>query len=613
MSKVKATETDDKSAKLDKLAAEFLPTEEDIKEVKEAGDEQVKNAVFSWEEALATYDPTFRNYTPSADAFEFFNLMRLVAGEDFETDNSIAQYFMVDVLLDNITNDMYPYSQEVNESITIDNERVGICCSRGLAKSTLITNFIPIYVAITGELPKYGQQRCWVLLGASQRGHARSMAISMRAVCEESKYFNDVMESYRFTETEFECVRKGPGSERSRYFYIRFSGIFTPIRGIKNKYNDRPDLALMDDCMPSQAASYSKVITGNYATALYSDIGNALVARNGRIWNIFTPFNYQEPNSASLLNGSFTPVLIPVAKAFDNPDAVKQTEIVSSWPQMHTKGSIHKMWRLAKSSKSLSLFMQERMLNLSTGTDRLVQDDEIQWTDMKLIGNNIGAYTVLITTDYTTTSGEKSDFSGVATWAISNNDDWFLLNVSLRKRTIPEQYTATLDEAARWKRKGKYVELGIEIDGGQGSHVYGLEQMMAKRADWYSFAKDINDAKGSRKGILSRGSRVKKHERFRMIVPRFQQKKIWFPEHQKNDPDMIELVSQIKGATHESFTRADDGPDLLSQVGLIKYTLPTVEAISGVAKKHAGDAGYDPFWDDDTDDDRHIPANAGYL
>ena len=564
---------------LDQLAAEYVPTEEDVMEGNDLAAKLLKEAEFPWEKALDSYDPTFPNYTPSEQAFNFFNIMRLVKGEDFEVGNSLAQYFIIDVLFDNVTPDMFPYSKEVRDHIHIDNDRVAVCCSRGLAKSTLVTNFLPIYVAITGELPNYGKQRLWLLLGASSRGHARNMAVSIKAVCEASKFMNDAMEYMRFTETEIEFLRKGKGSEESRYFCIRFMGIFTPTRGQKNKFNARPDLALMDDCMPSHAAAYSKAITKNLSTAINADLGNALKANGGKIWNIFTPMNYQEPNTASVLNGAFTPVLIPVARYFD-PEHVTEGQIVSSWPQEHTSKSIHKMWKLAKSSGSMQLFMQERMLRLTSGTDRLVPDSCIQWCDMSLVEKNIDAYNVYITTDYTTTSGEGSDYSGRATWAVNSNEDWFLLDIRLRKQGMDAQYKDTLSEASKWLRRGKHVEIGVEVDGNQSAHIYSLEKLMLETSTWATFAKQKGAEESDRKGILSRATGMKKHERFRIAASSvLLTRKMWFPEHLKNSPDMQEMISQIKGATHEQFTRSDDGPDLISMaVVSMRVVYPSVSA-----------------------------------
>lgn len=587
---------DDRSSKLDEDAAKFTPTDEDIKSIDEEASKQLAKAVFPYDRALDTYDPSFPNYTPSKDAFEFFNIARLVAGKDFEVGNSIAQYFMVDILFGNVTNDMFPYAPDVNALIDVDQERVAICCSRGMSKSTLITNFMLIYVAIKGELPNAGKQKFWLALGASSKGHARNMAVSLRAICEDSKFVQDYFEEVRFTETEAEFLRKGSGPAEDRYFLIRFMGIFTPTRGQKNKFNARPDLAVLDDCLPSQAAAYSKVIMETLRVAIHSDLANALKANGGIIWNIFTPMTYQEPNTSSILNGSFTPLLIPVAKAFPDETDVKEKEIVSSWSEMHTQKSIYKMWNKAKKSETLKLFMQERMLRLTSGSDRLIPDSCIQFCSMAPIIKNIHAYTVYITTDYTTTSGEGSDFSGIATWAVSNNEDWFLLNLSLRKRNMQTQYKETLDEAAKWKRRGKHVEIGVEVDGNQAAHIYSLENMMMTRGDFFTFARQKGST-SDRKGILSRATGVKKHERFRIASQVLLQKKMWFPEELKDTPDMQEFVAQIKGATHEAFTRADDGCDLITMTNMIDIILPS----NGVTEEDSQDAEFNLYWEEATD------------
>lgn len=569
----------DESIAVEKLVSEYLPSEAEILEVDELNKKVLLNSEFPWERALDTYDPTFPGYTPSKDAIEFFVLMRLVHGKDFEVGNSVAHYFMVDLIFGNVTSDMYPYAEDVKKAIEVDPDRIAICCSRGLSKSTIITNFLFIYVALKGKLPHGGKQSFWLALGASSKGHARNMAISLRAICEDSKYLNDVMEYMRFTETEAEFLRKGTTNEESRYFCIRFMGVFTPTRGQKNKFNARPDVAVLDDCLPSHSAAYSKTIMATLTTAIHSDLGNALKARGGKIFNIFTPFNFLEPNTASILNKSFTPLLIPVAKQF-NEENLDSKSIQSSWPQMHTQESIFKMWKLAKNSNTMKLFMQERMLRLTSGSERLVPDSCIQWCDMSLIEKNIHGYSVYITTDYTTTSGESSDYSGRATWALSNNEDIFLLDLRLNKTDIETQHEDTLESAAKYKRRGKYVEIGVELDGGQGSHVHALEKIMMQRGDYYSFAKDKNAPQGTdAKGIRSRNAGAGKHERFRVAVSQYMlPRKMWFPEHLRDTPDMIEFIQQIKGATHSTFTRSDDGPDLISQLSMMKLIYPTEAA-----------------------------------
>lgn len=565
----------------EKIAKKITANEVSMEEMESAAEEweEAKDVVeFDLDAALDSYDPTFPGYTPSEEAFEFFSLMRLVAGEDFEFNTPIAHYFMADLLLGYITeSSQFPYSDEVCATLEIDHLRVGVMASRGLAKSTLVISFFTVYSAIKGKLNNgIGNVYFYLLIAASSKGGARVNALAVRAMCEDSVYLKDYFEEMRFTETETEFVRKGSGPKKNRSFLMRYQGYSTGIRG--SRYGERrPCMLIFDDAILNTAAAYSKVISETLDEVIHADAVNALKGGGkGRVALCFTPFHYGDVNTKALLQGAFTQCVIPMAKTFDADVAVKATDIHSSWEAMHPAKSIAQLLRGAKKAKKLKLFMQERMLRLTSGADRLVSDDCIQWADMKIIADNVHAYNIYITTDYTTTSGENSDYSGIATWAVGSNEDWFMLSLTLRKRGIQEQYNSTLDEAAYWKRKGKNVEIGVEIDGGQVAHVHGLEKEMMRRGEWFSFAKDKNNPQVDRKGILSRSTGVQKHERFRIAVEQTMlRKKVWLPEHMKDNADMKEFLLQIKGATHENFTRADDGPDLVTMLnGMVVY-LPT--------------------------------------
>lgn len=553
--------------------------------VDEEAAEFLKSAEFNLDGALDSYDPTFPRYTPSKDALEFFILMRLVEGKDFEFDTPIAHYFMVDMLLGHIQDPMmFPYSEEICRTIEIDINAIGFMASRGLAKSTVGISFFGVYSAIKGKLPNgIGKVYFYLLLAASSKGGARVNALAVRAMCEDSVWLKDHFEEMRFTETESEFIRKDPTGKmprKDRGFLIRYQGINTGVRG--SRYGERrPCAVIFDDAILNTAAAYSKVMMDNLDEILNADSTNALKGGGkGRVLLYFTPFHYGDVNTKAILNGSFTPVVIPMAAAFDAEQDVKAKDIKSSWEAMHPRVSIVSLIKRAKKAKKLKLFMQERMLRLTSGTERLVPDHCIQFCDMKVIENNLDGYNIYITTDYTTTSGEKSDFSGIATWAVNSNQDWFMLNLSLRKMGMETQYEVTLDEAAKYKRKGKNVEIGVEVDGNQSAHVLALEDRMRRQGTYYSFAKQKGQLDSSRKGILSKNTGVNKHERFRIASQAFLQGKIWLPEHLAKTPDMIEFVSQIKGATHETFTRKDDGPDLVTQAVVSMHVhYPTHEAV----------------------------------
>lgn len=562
--------------------------EEVIKAVQEEGEKAKAESAFDMDEALRTYDPTFPNYTPSEEAFEFFNIMRLVQGADFEFSSPIAHYFMVDILLGMIDDPMvFPYSKEVCETIAIDDLSTTFLCSRGLGKSSVAITFYIVYLAIKGELPKeFGKVYFVLALSASTRGGARVNAMAVRSMCEDSKFVKDYFEKTRFTETEIEFVRKGPGAVSSRTFIARFQGVGTGIRGQRANAGSaasggatRPNIIIFDDCILNTAAAYSKTIQDNLHDIISSDAENALVGgHNKKIITCATPFHSTDVNVAPVLAGAVTPVILPLCPTFNSDGPVKAKELVSSWPEMHPPKAIARQFNNAVKKGTTSAFLLERQLQMTASSDRLVPDGCFQYADVQNIVKNIHAYNIYITTDYTTTSGEKSDFSGRATWALSNNGDVFMLDIALRKMDMEEQYKGTLNEAANWKRLGKHVEIGVELDGGQTAHVYSLEQEMQKRGDYYTFARDRNNPTSDRKGILSRSTGVKKHERFRIASQVMQQKKLWLPEHLKNSPDLQEWIQQVKGATHEQFTRSDDGPDLLSMLQVSMQVILPSEA-----------------------------------
>lgn len=554
--------------------------QDEMEEMRKAEEETKDKAVFDLDAALDTYDPTFPRYTPSQEAFEFFTLMRLVEGKDFDFDTPIAHYFMVDMLLGYIEDPlMFPYSEEVCRTIEIDKLAIGFMESRGLAKSTVVISFFGVYSAIKGKLPNgIGDVYFYLWLAASSKGGARINALAVRAMCEESVWLKDYFEEMRFTETESEFVRKGNGPKKNRSFLIRYQGINTGVRG--SRYGERrPDLIGLDDAILNTAAAYSKVMTANLEDIIYSDALAALKGGGkGRIIITFTPFHYNDVNTKAILNGAFTPTIIPIAKNFDieKPNLTAR-DIISSWEDMHPSTAIAKMVRSAKKANKLKAFLQERMLRLSSDADRLVPEKCIQFTDTTLIQEHIYAYNLYITTDFTTTSGENSDFSGAAVWALGNNGDWFMLDLVLRKMTMQEQYTTVLDWAARYRRMGKDIELGIEVDGSQTAHIFSLKKIMLERSDFYSFARQKGvDKDETRQGILSRKAGGSKHERFRVAVNQFVlPQKLWLPEHLKGTADMKEFLDQIRGATHSNFARSDDGPDLISMLNHMVTIQPT--------------------------------------
>lgn len=60
-----------------------------------------------------------------------------------------------------------------------------------------------------------------------------------------------------------------------------------------------------------------------------------------------------------------------------------------------------------------------------------------------------------------------------------------------------------------------------------------------------------------------------------MMLPMFQNRKIFFPEELRHTPDMIELMDEIRYTSYTKFnSKHDDGMDLLSMINALEVVYP---------------------------------------
>lgn len=533
---------------------------------------------FDVDAALDCVDLKFSNYTPSAKAFEFFNYIRVFMGQDFEVDSPMFHYFLVDMLLGEIKREQFPYDEDLKNSITVDPSAIAILAARGVAKSSVTTLFYPIYASILGSTPVTGPLSHILILSDSQQGGSTSQARIMASTFEKSAFAKEWFETMRFTDMEVELVRKNqPGQNlpiEKRHMLIKFKGASTGgIRsGSRNPVTgDRYALIAADDIIKNEDEAYSEPLMEKVKTALESDAENAMRSRNTQMIVINTPFHKNDPLYKIVEGGAYTPLVIPICKEISLD--MKKDEFIGVWEENHSYENVMKRWRKAVANNNTRAFNQELMLRVSNEEDRMITDDMVQWYDRNMLMKLIDGYNLYITTDFTTTSAAKSDFSGIALWAVNSNDDWFMLDLSLKRLELIEQYEALFRMIQIYSKGGKHIEVGVEIDGQQKAHIFALKEMMQKKNVYFSFAKQKGAPVG-REGILSKVGGNSKLERFRYILPLFQNKKFYFPEQLRDNQDMREGLKQLKGATQVGFTNKDDFCDVCSQLGMIEYVRP---------------------------------------
>ncbi len=555
---------------------------------------------FNVDKALDCIDLTFNGYTPSKDAIEFFNIMRLVYGEDFEVDNGLMHYFLVDLVYGNIKRENFPYSQEINEKIRLNHKKIAIIASRFSAKSTIITAFMPIVTAITGKMPNFGDVMFWVSFGDSQQAGAKVQANTIRDICDDSLFCKEYFEKMRFTDEECEFIRKddpkNPLPVKKRAFMFKVKGAAGgSVRGIRYK-TERPQIFSFDDIIKNEADAGSDIIMAKLRSMIYSDAENAL-GKKGKIIIVNTPFNKKDPVYAALEGGVWTPVCLPVCEKIylDMP----KSEYRGSWEAMKSYEEIMEKYEDAYYGDTTREFMQELMLRISSEEDKMIPDKllETQWYKRVDILKNIQAYNLYMTTDFTTTGRKGSDLSGIAVWAVNHNQDCFMLDLCLRKQEMIQQYDEVFRFVDLYTPENKTFEVGVEIDGQQKAHILALKDRMRQRSNYFTIARQKGSEPGS-EGIQSRLEGGNKHWRMRMALPLFQNRKIFFPEELRGLPEMNELMEEIRYTTYTKFnSKYDDGMDLISQLNIMEIIYPAKNmSYISTSYNNTPKAKSDPFW-----------------
>lgn len=557
------------------------------------------------DELLDTIDLTFPNYTPSKDALHFWNTMQLIKGPAFFTAGiPILHYYFIDLVFNNVDRDSLPYSKEVNKAVRLKRNKLAILCSRGLSKSTTFSCFLVIYMAMFGRLPGLervgiGDSVRFVIgVGDSQEGGAKVMCNTLRDMIEESDLLKEYFERIRCTDAEIELVRAGSGSIAERSFMFRTKGAQSGIRGQRYK-GERIDVIIADDLVKNESDSRSETIMGSISSTIYSDATHALRAQGGMEILIGTPFNKNDIVYTAIETG-WTPLVVPICNKITAETTKK--DWIGAWPEMHTFERVKDRYLDMQEAEQGRAFQQELMLRISSEEDKLIKKDQVQMYSRKSLMKNLENYNIYITTDLTASNSTKGDFSCVMAWAVSSNGDWFLLDASVQKMTISEQYEPIFRMVRQWAAKyGRNVYVGIEVDGQQQLNIFALKKQMIEYNTHFNFAKQIGSNYG-KEGISRRQATGAKHEQFMRVHPLFQNHKMYFAEELMESPDMKEVMNELNYITYEGITsKHDDALDCISMIAAIDVRLPSMG--NATLEKETADSKIWGNFDDDDDED----------
>jgi predicted phage terminase large subunit-like protein len=543
-------------------------------------DHPPKKTVEEWLNTVS-YEPD-PNYVPSEFALEFVSFIKSVnasiGGEENTT--PIIHYKMLDALAGKKKN-------------------IANLCHRGAAKTSVMAEYLFLYIAVTGGIPGFGKVNFALYVSDSIENGVKNMRKNLEHRWENSDFLQYYLpkKGMRLTDVRYQFTNLD-----GHKFVVRGYGAQTGVRGAK-EMGKRPTLAVMDDLISDEDARSPTVIAAIEDT-VHKAVNFALhSSRSKRVWS-GTPFNAKDPLYKVVESGAWWVNVYPVCEKFP----CEREEFRGSWEDRFDYDYVKEQYDTALALGQIHSFNQELMLRIMSDEDRLITDDDIQWYSVESLMRARSNFNFYITTDFATSEETSADYSVIAVWALNNNRDWFLVDAIVKRQLMDKNVNDLFSMVTRYKP----LEVGIEVSGQQRGFISWIKKEMLTRNIFFNLSKT-----GTKEGIQPTTDKI---TRFNVVVPWFKAKKMYFPKEAKNTKALIEFMDELGLATIKGFkSKHDDCIDTISMLALINAWEPSYVSPSVHYKKRTSDPTPPEPWgmygstDIDTFDYEEESGLSGYL
>lgn len=479
-------------------------------------------------------------YVPSDFALQFVTFIKLVNGMQGEEHKTPVVHYK---MLDTVTN---------------GGTRIINLCHRGVAKTTVMGEYLFLYIATYGEIPGFGNIDLALYVSDSIENGVKNMRKNLEFRRDNSDFLKEYIPEIRFTDIRWEFTNAD-----GKTFIVKGYGAKTGVRGAK-EMGKRPQLAVLDDLISDEDARSVTVISAVEDT-VYKAVNYALhPTKNMIIWS-GTPFNAKDPLYKAVESGAWRVNVFPVCEQFP----CTKEEFRGSWEDRFTYEYVKTQYDSALLLGKVETFNQELMLRIMSDEDRMIQDGDIAWYKIDAVLRNKSKFNFYITTDFATSQNQKSDFSVISVWAYNNVGDWLWVD-GICKRQLMDK---NIDDLFRLAQMYRPQSVGIEVTGQQGGFIQWIQNEMMTRNIYFPLASEGNDNKP---GIRPNTNKL---VRFNTMVPMFKARKIFFPVEKKNDPVIAEAINELSLASVSGFrSKHDDFIDTISMLSSIRAWKPSEEA-----------------------------------
>jgi len=287
------------------------------------------------------------NYVPSEFALGFVNFIKMVNGTQGEEHKTPVVHF------------------RMLDTITEGGTKIINLCHRGVAKTTVMAEYLFLYIATYGNLPGFRMINLALYVSDSIENGVKNMRKNLEYRWENSDFLKMYVPKSKFTDIRWEFENAD-----GHVFIVKGYGAKTGVRGAK-ELGTRPQLAVLDDLISDEDARSATVIAAVEDT-VYKAVNYALhPTKNLIIWS-GTPFNAKDPLYKAVESGAWAVNVFPVCEVF--PCA--EEDFRGSWPDRFTYKYVKDQYDNAVKVGKIETLNQELMFRIISAEDSMVQDAE---------------------------------------------------------------------------------------------------------------------------------------------------------------------------------------------------------------------------------------------
>ena len=553
------------------------------------------------DEWLDDIDYEFKGYMPKKEALLFVDFIQKMNSGGEENETPLVHLRMMDTVFNK-------------------DHRVAVLCHRGIGKTALFAEYLILFIAAYGFMPGFGNVDLMLYISDSIENGVKNLRRNVEFRYANSEFLMKLIPNrkisvgYRNDKDELEGwvdadeyesntggrkftdIRLEFENARGDRLVVKGYGAKTGVRGAK-EMGKRPTLAVFDDIVSDMDAE-SPTVIGTIENTVYKAVSKALhPTRQKMVW-LGTPFNESDPLYKAVESGAWKVACFPIAEDFDST-TTKET-FLGSWEERFTFEYVKREFDEAMKTGRPQDFYQELMLRISSEEERLIPESNLVWYNHRDdIIKTKSNYNWYIFTDAATSENKKADYSVITVWAVNNNGDIMLVD-GWHGRVLFNEFLNKLF-AYTHVYNVNLMGVGIETSATQKAFIPVIQDKMMLQNHYFTLLSNKTEP-----GLYPTGD---KFQRFLAIQPKFAAHKIWFPRDLKNEPLMVELLSELKGVSRTNTNpkklgkaRHDDVLDTISQIGMIDLIYPSV------GQKVSATRDEDGIWYNDVEDDTELDS-----